>query len=129
MRKLLFMFAALLVLAAAPGAAAPPPGISISGAELQSEVGSVEEITVIGTGVCASAGTVFLTVTIQDLETGGSGSSGTLTSCLSPGEHIRWASRPVTFNARPGDVARVTATASGAISDTDTREVIIKQFH
>jgi hypothetical protein len=125
---------AVAVLAVAPGtaSAAPEDQISITGAEIALHIGSSQHLNVVGTGVCASAGSVVLTVNMTDLDTGATASSASSTQCTSPSEHIGWIA--TVFNSavnefRPGDRVNITVTATGAITDTDAKTTRLQQFH
>jgi hypothetical protein len=127
------VLAAVVVLAVAPGAAAAPaPGISITGAEMALGLGTTEFINVTGTGVCGAVGNVVITVTVTDVETGAIASNIGDTQCQAVSEHISWVATPVSFGLndfRPGDRVDVSASATGAITDTDAKRTTLKQYH
>jgi hypothetical protein len=119
----------LLTVAAGTASAQDTGTINISGVEEFAAFGVSQDLNVTGTGACAAAGAVQILVGVTDEVTGGSGAAIVNTQCESAGQHIQWLATAVVTNMRPGDTALVDVTANGAISDTDQKEVVIKQFH
>jgi hypothetical protein len=119
----------LLTVAAGTASAQDTGTINISGVEEFAAIGPSQSLNVTGTGACAAAGAVQILVGVTDEVTGGSGAAIVNTQCESAGQHIQWLATAGATNMRPGDTALVDVTANGAISDTDQKEVVIKQFH
>lgn len=128
-RRSLATLVAVLLAALAPSAAPAQEDtgdIEITGAELVSEASAAETIVVKGTGRCAAAGPVLLRVIMRDLETRARGIGQAQTSCLTPGEAIKWNVQVTGSQFRAGDSVVVQANASGAITDADQKTLILK---
>ena len=120
---------AVLLAALAPSAARAEEDtgdIEITSAELISDSLVGETIVVRGTGRCAAAGTVLLRVVVRDLETRARGLGQAQTTCLAPGELIKWSVEVTGNGFRPGDRIVVQVNANGAITDADQKELILK---
>ena len=121
------LLVAVLAVVAPPAAHAQETGnLEVTGAELIFESGVSETVVVKGTGRCATAGDVLIRAQVRDLETGGRGVGSATTRCIHAGELIQWSVQVIARGTRPGDRALVQAAANGAISDADSKEVILQ---
>ncbi|MDQ3822970.1 MAG: hypothetical protein M3321_06995 [Actinomycetota bacterium] len=100
--------------------------LQITSAELISDTVASETVVVKGTGQCAAPGLVSLRVVVRDLETGGRGLGSATTECVEPGERILWSVQVVARDTRPGDRVLVTASAAGAITAADRKELVLQ---